>query len=327
MEPGRPPRSSGRPRRLPSARPTPAPRASSVTPRRRAPSRTPGRRHAAIDPSPGRFRTRSASAAHTPISSQPAIRRRAGSAGSGGPAPCSRRTWPARIPHEWPDSSRSGNRGGDARSSRGRGTRPRNVGTPDRACPGVSGRAAGSEARGRGGRAEERFRGGCPCPLIPRHHPRTRGDVHDVRHDRSFTAPRRGSRVNRSPASFRRRYDGHARAPESRPPGGRGRSARLSARAREMTTRAVPVVDLFAGAGGLAEGFSACRRPDGRRRYRVALSVEMNRSAHRTLRLRAFLHKFGREFPPEYYGFLNEEASAEPDWGRLYPRAVGRRRR
>ena len=45
----------------------------------------------------------------------------------------------------------------------------------------------------------------------------------------------------------------------------------------------------------------------------------MNRSAHRTLRLRAFLHKFGREFPPEYYGFLNEEASAEPDWGRLYP--------
>ena len=43
------------------------------------------------------------------------------------------------------------------------------------------------------------------------------------------------------------------------------------------------VVDLFAGPGGLAEGFSAVRTPDGARAYRVALSVEMDTAAHSTL--------------------------------------------
>ena len=84
-------------------------------------------------------------------------------------------------------------------------------------------------------------------------------------------------------------------------------------------TRRVPVVDLFAGPGGLAEGFSACRRPDGRRRYRIALSIEKNRVAHRTLLLRAFLRRFANGFPPEYYDFLNGVVPEEPDWARLYP--------
>ncbi len=82
----------------------------------------------------------------------------------------------------------------------------------------------------------------------------------------------------------------------------------------------VPVVDLFAGPGGLAEGFSACRRPDGRRRYRIALSIEMDPVAHRTLLLRAFLHKFAQGFPLEYYDFLNGVVPEEPDWAKLYPR-------
>ena len=82
----------------------------------------------------------------------------------------------------------------------------------------------------------------------------------------------------------------------------------------------VPVVDLFAGPGGLAEGFSACRRPDGRRRYRIALSIEKDPVAHRTLLLRAFLRKFAKGFPPEYYDFLNGVVPEEPDWAKLYPR-------
>ena len=82
----------------------------------------------------------------------------------------------------------------------------------------------------------------------------------------------------------------------------------------------VPVVDLFAGPGGLAEGFSACPRPDGRRRYRIALSVEKDRVAHRTLLLRAFLRKFANGFPPQYYDFLNGVVPEEPDWAKLYPR-------
>ena len=83
-------------------------------------------------------------------------------------------------------------------------------------------------------------------------------------------------------------------------------------------TRMVPVVDLFAGPGGLAEGFSACRRPDGRRRYRIALSIEKDPVAHRTLLLRAFLRKFAKGFAPEYYDFLNGVVPEEPDWAKLY---------
>ena len=84
-------------------------------------------------------------------------------------------------------------------------------------------------------------------------------------------------------------------------------------------TRVVPVVDLFAGPGGLAEGFSACRRRDGRRRYQIALSIEKDPVAHRTLRLRAFLRRFAKGFPPEYYDFLNGVMPEEPDWAKLYP--------
>lgn len=85
-------------------------------------------------------------------------------------------------------------------------------------------------------------------------------------------------------------------------------------------TRRVPVVDLFSGPGGLAEGFSACRESDDRRSYRVVLSIEKDPAAHRTLRLRAFLHKFPTAFPPEYYDFLNGVVKEEPDWAQLHPR-------
>ena len=84
-------------------------------------------------------------------------------------------------------------------------------------------------------------------------------------------------------------------------------------------TRAVPIVDLFSGPGGLAEGFSAFRVPDGRPGYRVEVSIEMESAAHRTLRLRAFLRKFGGTLPTEYYHFLNGETDGEPDWAALYP--------
>ena len=81
----------------------------------------------------------------------------------------------------------------------------------------------------------------------------------------------------------------------------------------------MPVVDLFSGPGGLAEGFSAFRSPKGRRRFRVALSIENDRDAHRTLRLRAFLRNFSTDFPSEYYDFLNGKVTEEPDWETLYP--------
>ena len=85
-------------------------------------------------------------------------------------------------------------------------------------------------------------------------------------------------------------------------------------------TGPVPIVDLFSGPGGLAEGFSAFPGPDGAPAYRVALSVEKDPAAHRTLLLRAFLRKFGTAVPPEYYDFLNGLTDGEPDWSELYPR-------
>src|SRR5579871_5422677 len=78
------------------------------------------------------------------------------------------------------------------------------------------------------------------------------------------------------------------------------------------------VVDLFAGPGGLAEGFTSIRAANDTRPFRIALSVEKEDSAFATLRLRSFLRQFEGGFPAEYYRFLNGEIE-EPDWAALYP--------
>lgn len=79
------------------------------------------------------------------------------------------------------------------------------------------------------------------------------------------------------------------------------------------------VVDLFAGPGGLAEGFAAVTGDNGAKPFKVVLSVEMEQSAHATLQLRSFLRQFTDGYPDEYYAFLNN-GTAEPDWAKLYPR-------
>lgn len=78
------------------------------------------------------------------------------------------------------------------------------------------------------------------------------------------------------------------------------------------------VVDLFAGPGGLAEGFSAFEI-NGARPFEICLSVEKEKSAHATLRLRSFLRQFGANFPAAYYDWLNGKI-AQPDWPMLFPR-------
>ena len=77
------------------------------------------------------------------------------------------------------------------------------------------------------------------------------------------------------------------------------------------------VVDLYAGPGGLAEGFANVRA-NGVNPFSIALSVEKEDSAHSTLLLRSFLRQFSGKYPREYYQFLNGEIP-EPDWRRLYP--------
>lgn len=53
-------------------------------------------------------------------------------------------------------------------------------------------------------------------------------------------------------------------------------------------TYPIPVIDVFAGPGGLSEGFASLRSPAGRPVFDVALSIEKDRFAHATLELRAF---------------------------------------
>ena len=81
----------------------------------------------------------------------------------------------------------------------------------------------------------------------------------------------------------------------------------------------IGIVDIFSGPGGLGEGFSAVRTGTGERAFEIDLSVEKDPIAHSTLRLRAFLRKFGDIHPPEYVDFLNGTVEGEPDWAALYP--------
>lgn len=70
----------------------------------------------------------------------------------------------------------------------------------------------------------------------------------------------------------------------------------------------VPVIDVFAGPGGLGEGFSAYRIHGGRAAFKIRLSIEKEDNAHRTLQLRAFFRQFkDREAPEAYYRLLRQQ--------------------
>lgn len=74
---------------------------------------------------------------------------------------------------------------------------------------------------------------------------------------------------------------------------------------------AIPIIDLFAGPGGLGEGFSALRR-HGAPKFKIKLSVEKDFHAHQTLELRAFYRQFpDGEVPEEYYDHLSGGCTRE----------------
>lgn len=69
----------------------------------------------------------------------------------------------------------------------------------------------------------------------------------------------------------------------------------------------IKVVDVFAGPGGLGEGFSAfsARRTPRQRPFQIAISAEMEVNAARTLRLRAFFRQFAQgHAPASYYEYV-----------------------
>lgn len=61
------------------------------------------------------------------------------------------------------------------------------------------------------------------------------------------------------------------------------------------------VIDLFAGPGGLAEGFSSVEDINGNRAFKIALSIEKETAPFNTLRLRAFFRQFPLHQAPEAY--------------------------
>lgn len=66
----------------------------------------------------------------------------------------------------------------------------------------------------------------------------------------------------------------------------------------------IPIVDLFAGPGGLGEGFSSLPHDP----FRIVVSAEMDTHAHATLRLRAFyriLRRMGGDMLRPYYDLCN----------------------
>lgn len=85
-----------------------------------------------------------------------------------------------------------------------------------------------------------------------------------------------------------------------------------------MTT--LPIIDLFAGPGGLSEGFTAHK---GACRFHVALSVEKDAAAHRTLELRSFFRQFTPSQVPElYYRYIRDGGIAREELFKAFPEAA-----
>lgn len=80
----------------------------------------------------------------------------------------------------------------------------------------------------------------------------------------------------------------------------------------------IPVIDFFAGPGGLGEGFSALRDSSGRHAFDLRLSVEKDPYAHQTLTLRAFRREFGDELPDAYFEVLSSSASTDEKVAQLF---------
>tara|TARA_R110002126_G_scaffold141936_1_gene287144 strand:- start:8834 stop:10369 length:1536 start_codon:yes stop_codon:yes gene_type:complete len=78
------------------------------------------------------------------------------------------------------------------------------------------------------------------------------------------------------------------------------------------------IVDLFAGPGGLGEGFASLVE-DGHIPFRIGISVEKEASAHKTLTLRAFLREYLARhgaLPTQYIDF-HADGVLEPNWSEV----------
>lgn len=92
------------------------------------------------------------------------------------------------------------------------------------------------------------------------------------------------------------------------------RQAKLLIEPQSIFRGTIPIVDLFAGPGGLGEGFSSVADDP----FRIIVSAEMNSAARSTLRLRAFyrlLKRRGGNALDSYYLFCNKKSEFPYDPG------------
>lgn len=78
-----------------------------------------------------------------------------------------------------------------------------------------------------------------------------------------------------------------------------------------MNAGEVLVIDLFAGPGGLGEGISSCSHDNGSSPFQIAISVEKEPSAHKTLTTRSFFRKI-KDNPiarQDYYSYVKGNLS------------------
>lgn len=78
----------------------------------------------------------------------------------------------------------------------------------------------------------------------------------------------------------------------------------------KTNNESIPVIDLFAGPGGLCEGFSSIFDEAGARRFNVKVSIEKDPVAHSTLMLRAIFRRFPKgKAPDAYYDYVRGSMS------------------
>jgi len=80
----------------------------------------------------------------------------------------------------------------------------------------------------------------------------------------------------------------------------------------------IKVIDIFAGPGGLSEGFAAVTDHRGNPVFDMMLSIEKDAQAHSTLLLRTFFRQFSDSAPDDYYRLLRGEINREALF-RAYP--------
>jgi len=81
-----------------------------------------------------------------------------------------------------------------------------------------------------------------------------------------------------------------------------------------MLKNSIPVVDLFAGPGGLGEGFSRVVDAAGRKVFKIIISVEKDQFARQTLRLRSYYRHYREsrsKIPDAYFQLIRARTPTE----------------